>query len=175
MKTLRHYLSGLLALSLLVFATSNPSFASPPVPGVVPTYVFQGFAPATAASTFNTTSYVDLPGATVTLTPTHNDPTTAGKSALATPQADLIKVTWHLDVTKATTTTGTCGVFANGALIAASTRTIDVAAKETGMSGTYIVANSTVGAQTVKLQCKSGDTAVLTVNLGMLVVEEIVF
>lgn len=165
------------AACLLALGTLNIADASPPVTGFVPTYVYQGSAPATAGTTFATTSYADLTGATVTLTPTHNDPSTTGKtgSAAMAAQADLIKVTWNLDLIKATTTTGTCALYANGAVIAASARTIDVAAKNTTISETWVVANSTTGAQTVKIQCKSGDTAVLTVNFGQITVEEIVF
>lgn len=175
MTFLKRYLVGAFAAALMLLGASNPSLATPPIPNFAPTYILQGFAGCTAAQTFATTSYADVAGCTVTLTPFHNDPTTAGKSSLATPQADVIRVTWNLDVIKATTTTMTCGLYANAALIAASARTIDVAAKNTTISQTWFVANTVVGAQTVKLQCKSGDTATGTLNFGMLAVEEIVF
>lgn len=176
MKTVKTYLWGLLALSMLILGSSNPSFAAPPIPApFVPNYVYQGSGPATAGTTFATTSYADLTGATVSFVPTNNDPTTAGRSALATPTADLIEVTWNLDVVKATATTGTCALYANGAVIAASARTVDFAAKNTTISETWVVANTTVGTQTIKLQCKSGDTNVFTVNFGMIAVKEWVY
>lgn len=127
-------------------------------------------AVATAGTTFATTSYADLTGATITFTPA-KDYATTGAPGEPNPVPHL-HVYASLDVTKATTTTGTCALYANGAVIAASARTIDVAAKEGTMTLLYDVAEATSGSQVVKLQCKSGDTAVFTVNNGQLYVEE---
>lgn len=150
---------------LCTSALTPPAFAQTVVP---PQVRMVGFANATASQTFATTSYADLAAATLTFTPTILPSQT---EAPATPtRYTYIKVDWSADVIKATTTTGTCAVYVNGAVVAASSRTIDVAAKQGVISGSYTVANTVSGAQTVKLQCKSGDTAVLTVNTAQMAV-----
>lgn len=127
-----------------------------------------GFGDVTAASTFATASYADLAGSSITYTPTVNDCTTAARNT-----ACLIEVDWSIDATKATATTGVCAVFVNGAVVASSARTVG-AVTEDVIGGSFLFANSTVGAQTLKLQCKSGDTNVFTVNFGHVIYREIV-
>jgi hypothetical protein len=130
-----------------------------------------GVVDATAGSTFATTSFADLAGATLSLTP-QVDPNRA--EAPGTPiQADTILVEFNADVIKATATTGTCGVFVNGAIVTKFNRSIDFAAKQGTMTIVAPIPNTTTGAQTVKIQCKSGDTNVFTVNNGVLRVVEI--
>jgi hypothetical protein len=129
-----------------------------------------GSVDATPASTFATTSFADLPGATLTLTP-QVDPNRV--EAPGTPAiADNIVVEFTADVTKATATTGTCGIFVNGAQLAKTARTVTSAAGESSIAFVGAIANTTTGAQTVKVQCKSGDTNVFTVNQGTLRVVE---
>jgi hypothetical protein len=129
-----------------------------------------GTVDATAGSTFATTSYADLPGATVTLTP-QVDPNATEAPGVNKP-TDTIIVEFNADVTKATATTGTCAVYANGAVVAKTARTISSAAGQGTMTIFAALANTTTGAQTVKVQCKSGDTNVFTVNNAMLRVIE---
>lgn len=127
-----------------------------------------GFGDVTAAQTFATTAYADVAGSNVTYVPTLNDCTTAARKA-----ACLIEVSWSFDATKATATTGVCAVYVNGAVVASSARTVG-AVTEDVIGGTFVFANSTVGSQTLKLQCKSGDTNVFTVNFGHVVYKEII-
>lgn len=176
MKFLKRAALALAAFALLALGTSDLAFAAASQNGVdyngspitsplkysVPSYV--GFANVTANSTFNANTFSDLPGSTVTFTPAPYDPTV---------NVDLLFVTWHLNGTKATGTTGTCELFANGARIAATAQTVANAAGATDMSGSWIVALSASGSQTVKLQCESADTSVLTVANGQLDVFEI--
>jgi hypothetical protein len=164
-----------LAAAFLAASCFSPAMAAPPVAGQAPMYQYQGTATVTPASTFATTSYADLAGSSITLAPTKYDPTTAGRSALATPTADLIKVTWSLNAIKATATTMTCGPYINGALVAAAVHTLDFAGKNTQIGGVWVTANTVVGNQTIKIQCKSGDTNIGTVNFGQITVEELVF
>lgn len=126
---------------------------------------------ATAGSTFATTSYADLAGATASFTPTVDPNRT--EAAGTTIQADTILVEFNADVIKATTTTGTCAPYVNGAVVAKFARTIDVAAKQATMTIIAPVPNTTTATQTVKIQCKSGDSAVFTVNNGVMRVVEI--
>lgn len=151
---------GLAAFAIL--ACSGPMMAQAQT--VAPTGTrFVGVASATnPGQTFATTSYADLTGATLSVTPRAfpNQTEAPGTPARAT----YIVVDWSADVTKATATTGICALYANGAVIAASERYISSAASRGTIGGTYTVANSLNAAQTVKLQCKSGDTNVFTVN-----------
>lgn len=133
---------------------------------------------ATAASTFATTSYADLAGNVCTFTPHRNDPTGAslqgaGLSSSTTAFADQIEVLWTGDVTKATATTGTCAVYVNGAVVASSARTASSSGGEENLAWSGLLANATVGQQTVKVQCKSGDTNTFTVNNAHLTVLEV--
>jgi len=123
---------------------------------------------ATANSTFATTSFADLAGTPITFTPV-KDPTMtdAGATGVNSPAPTLV-VDWSLDASKATATNGVCGVFANGALIAASTRNLTTGAGEGTLAGHYEVALTAGGSQVVKLQCKSGDTNVFTILQGQM-------
>lgn len=125
-----------------------------------------GFQQVTAASTFATTSYADLAGSSVTFTPARDPNQTEAPTGYAAPSVTLV-AEMSLDVTKATATSGTCALFANGAVIAASSRTITSAAGEGTISQVYKVTLSTSGSQVVKVQCKSGDTNTFTVNQGL--------
>lgn len=163
-KLLKKALTTLTVCATVMF-TGLAAYAAPAT-NFLPSIRIQGYADATATQTFATTSYADLAAATVSFVPVRDPTVPAG-----TAKDDLIKITWSADVIKATSTTGTCAVYVNGAVVAASARTIDVAAKQGVIGGTLMVVNSTVGTQTVKLQCKSGDTAVFTVNNAHLIVE----
>ena len=105
------------------------------------------------SATYNnsTTGYTDVTGVSVAL------PATTAPFA-----NQLLRVCYSADVTKATSTTGTIAVYANGAVIAASARTVGVG--QWTMAACYIVARADGAAQTIKLQAKSGDTAQFTVT-----------
>lgn len=171
MKLSRIALLGVAALaSALMFAAPA---AEAQVTGAnrVATYRLWAVKDATASQTFATTSYADLALATTSVTPLVDPNAT---SAPGVPSyTDWIHVSFSMDVQKATATTGTCAVFANGAVVTKTARTVNSGAGNVSMSGDFYLANSTTGAQTIKLQCKSGDTNVFTVNNAHLVVEEI--
>lgn len=166
---LNRLLASALAVGLLLIGASNPVFASTTT--ISDTYKqdlrLKCYGESTADTTFATTSYADLTGASCSVTPTRYDPTAATNGV-----ADLLVVTYSLDVTKATATTAVCAVYANGAVVATTARTLNYAAAQGVLAGRFIIPNSTVGAQTVKLQCKSGDTNTATVKLGHWIVEE---
>lgn len=129
-----------------------------------------GTVDATAASAFSTTSYADLPGATLSVTP-QVDPNRV--EAPGTPAVvDTLFVEFNADVTKATATTGTCAPFVNGAIVTKFARSITSAAGQGTMTIIAPITNTTTGAQTVKIQCKSGDTNAFTINQGVLRVVE---
>lgn len=140
----------------------------------VPTEKLIAFGDVTAAYANSTTSYTDVTASAITYTPSVNDCTTAGR-VLNTGRTYpcLIKVEWSFDVTKSTATTGNCGVYVNGALVTASERYASSAAARAQIGGVLVVANTVVGAQTVKMQCVSADTNAFTVNNGHMVVTEI--
>lgn len=131
---------------------------------------FIGFPDATVNSTFNTTSYVDLPGATVTFNPMV-DPTVSGYYG-GPLQLDYIVVLFTADVSKATATSGTCALYVNGAVLAKSERTATFAAGASSLAFAYVVPNTLATSQTVKVQCKSADTNVFTVADAQLQVRE---
>jgi hypothetical protein len=126
---------------------------------------------ATAAQTFATTAYADLVAATAVVTPTF-DPNQILAPGVPT-TVDYIHVSYSMDVSKATATTGTCAAFVNGAVVAKTARTVNSAAGNVAMSGDFYIVNTTTGSQTVKLQCKSGDTNIFSVNNAHMIVEEI--
>lgn len=167
------YLLSTLAFLFLFAITLLPASAVNIRDNFQPGYFPVCYAEATPNQTFATTVYADLAVATCSLTPTRNDPTTAGSTAL-NPKADLIQVSYSIMGSKATATTGICAVFVNGAILANTARTTDFGEIQSSMSGFFIVPNTTVGVQTIKLQCKSGDTNVFTVAFGHLFVAEIV-
>lgn len=107
---------------------------------------------ATAAYTNATTSYTDIAGVSFSVPAT-----------LKQYSKQYIRVCYFADATKATATTGIIGVYANGAIIAASERAIASSAGRSTMSSCYVVARSSAAAQTVKLQAKSGDTNIFTI------------
>lgn len=129
-----------------------------------------GTVDATAASTFATTSYADLPAATVTFNPMV-DPTVRVYPG-GPYNTDYVIASFSADVSKATSTTGTCALYVNGAILAKTARTVTTGAGQSSISFAYTVPNTLATSQTVKVQCKSGDTAVFTVNNANLVVRE---
>lgn len=136
----------------------------------------QGSATISSPQTFSTTSYAALTGSSVTVTPIVDPNMTAAPigQALGTmgyPQVHE-HVFWSADVTKATATSGNCAIFINGAVLASSARTGTFASGESTIAGMADVVNTTTGAQTVQLQCKSADTNGFTVNNASLYVEE---
>lgn len=167
------YLLSALSFAFLFAVTLLPASAVNVRDNFQPGYFPVCYAEATANQTFATTTYADLAVATCAFTPTRNDPTTAG-STQVNPKADLIQVTYSLMGSKATATTGICAIFVNGAILANTARTTDFGEIQSSMSGVWIIPNTTVGAQTIKLQCKSGDTNIFTVAFGHLFVAEIV-
>lgn len=168
---LRTFIMGAVGLAALAFASLADAQAAPTrLPNIRPL----GFADATAASTFATASYADLPAATLSFIPARDPNQTCAPSEPC--PIPRLHVFASLDVIKATATTGTCGIFVNGALLAKTARTIDTAAKQGTLSLVLDVPESVTYVGTplvVKLQCKSGDTNVFTVNNGLLYVEEV--
>lgn len=160
----------------------NPAYATtgystvfagdPGIPNIYP----ECDADATTGQTYATTSYADVTLASCAFVPHRNDPTGAALQAAilstsTTGYADQIWVSYSVDATKATSTTGTCAVYANGAIVALTARTLGVGEDSINWEG--FIPNTTVGSQTVKLQCKSGDTATLTVNFAHLIVWDV--
>lgn len=82
-----------------------------------------------------------------------------------------LHIFWSADLTKATSTTGFCELFVNGAIYPKSLRRIGVG--EDVVAGQLDIANTVTGAQAVQLQCASADTAVLTINQADMLVQEI--
>lgn len=173
--TFRNYLLGvakigLLGLALLV-GLQTPAFAQVTGPRRAAVYRLWAVMDATATQTFATTAFADLANTSVAFTPA------ADPNRLEAPGTNLwpdyIHVSFSMDVSKATATTGSCGVFVNGAELAKTTRTVSSAASQVSMNGDFYIPNSTTGVQTVKLQCKSGDTNVFTVTNAHMIVEEI--
>ena len=130
---------------------------------------FIGYVDATAGQTFATTSYADLALATLTFTPTI-DPTIVEAGVVT--HVSRVQVRWSADVSKATATTGSCAIFVNGAIVANTERFSASAAGRNSIDGIIDVALTSAASQVVKLQCRSGDTNVFTVNNASLWVEE---
>jgi hypothetical protein len=92
-----------------------------------------------------------------------------------------LRVMWSADVSKATSTTGSCAIYLNGAVVAGSVRSAGYAGGEGVLAGyadlSYPANNFNVGSptqvQTVTLQCYSADTATFTVNRAQLHVDEV--
>lgn len=165
----------MLAALLLLIGLLAPVPSSAVVIGDVfpPTIVVKCYADSTAY-TNATTGYTDLTAATCAFTPTRNDPTTAGNTTIPA-KADLIKVSAYLRVAKGTAGTGTCAIFVNGAVVTATERITDFGEINAELTLGYLVPNTVVGVQTVKIQCKSSDANTLTVTAGAhLIVEEVV-
>lgn len=182
MKHFLHYtLAALLALGSLLapmpaFATTGyTTFFGDNAP---PNIGLECDADATTAQTFATTSYAVVTLATCAFVPHRNDPTGAalqgaGLSTSTTALADQIWVSYSVDGTKATATSGTCAVYANGAVVALSARVATSAGGEESMAWEGFIPNTTVGAQTVQLECKSGDTNTFTVNFAHILVLDV--
>lgn len=168
------YMALLLLVALMVLTVIAPGIASAQIsgPNRFATYRLWAVNDATAAQTFATTSYADLAGSPLTTFLPVRDPNTVGAPGQPT-IIDFIHVSFSMDVSKATATTGTCGVFANGALVTKTARTVSVGAGQVSMNGDFYIPNTTTGVQTIKLQCKSGDTNVFTVNNAHEIIEEI--
>lgn len=178
MKTFLRTLGASLAALCLLASLASPSVAAvvllPGLSGTTtPNYRLVAFGDVTAGYSNATTSYTDVTGSSFTYTPPRNDCTAAGQVLFGGQSyACLIRVVWSFDVTKATATTGNCGVFINGAIVAASIRTATNPNRQ-AIGGVLVVANTVVGTQTIKMQCVSGDTNAFTVNLGHVIVEDV--
>lgn len=165
------------ALMLLVFITGLaglPGHASAQVPTRIPTIRPLGSTQVTAASTFATTSYAALPASSISFIPAR-DPNQLCAPGEPCPVPHL-HITANLDVTKATATTGTCVIVANGAAITNTARTVTSAAGESTMALFADVTESvtyTGTPLTVSLECKSGDTDTFTVNNGQVYADEV--
>lgn len=173
MKSLHHFLVGiLLAITLLFAFAAPPAFATTGISTIFTDKTGPNIFPlcdadATTGYTNSTTAYTDVTLASCAITPTKNDPTTAANPA----GADLLFVTFSVDAIKASAGTGTCALFVNGAVLAFSARTLGGVVNGV-MSWQGYVANTTVGAQTVKLQCKSSDTNAIFVSFAHLTVTD---
>lgn len=166
--TLSMIAGGVIALAVLSLGLSAGHAAPLPVNNY-----FHGFA-EDASETFATTSYADVTGATVSVPASTASVAYAETNAPGTPTRYVrLKITWAATGSKATSTDGTCAVYVNGAVLATTARVVPTAAAST-MAGVVLVARTSDAAQTVKLQCKSGDTAVFTVTNSALLVEEVV-
>lgn len=169
MKSPNIFLATLVGLALAVGTMFAASHAAP-LPAN--TY-FHGYA-ENASATFASTSYADVTGVTVSVPASTAAVAYGETNAPGTPTRYVrLKITWAATGSKATALTGTCAVYVNGAVLATTARVIDVAAQGT-MAGVVLVARTSDAAQTVKLQCKSADTAVFTVTNSALLVEEVV-
>jgi hypothetical protein len=140
----------------------------------VPNWKIVAFGDVTGAYSNATTSLTDVTGSSFTYTPTVNDCTVAGRLLnIGATRPCLIRVSWSFDVTKATSLTGNCGVYVNGAFVTTSARYATFPARQS-IGGVLVVANTVVGTQTIKMQCVSADSAAITVTNGHVVVEEYV-
>jgi hypothetical protein len=177
MKNLSHMLSSAALAMCFAAAIACPAEAAVTVvQGSFPqNSKLYAYGPMTQGTTFATTVHTIVPGGSVSFVPTVNDETTAGRNStqngLTTRGAGLIEINWAIDGTKATATTGNCDLFINGAEVTDSQRSMGVG--EDFIGGSYVVANTTVGAQTVGVYCWSGDTNTFTLNRGFMTVREV--
>lgn len=160
-----------LAALALCIGLQVPAYAQVTGPNRAAVYRLWAVMDATATQTFATTSFADLAATSVVFTPKADPNRLEAPGTIIYP--DYIHVSFSMDVSKATATNGACGIFVNGAELAKTTRTVTSAAGQTTLNGDFYIPNTTTGAQTVKLQCKSGDTNVFTVNNAHMIVEEI--
>ncbi|MFZ3194080.1 MAG: hypothetical protein WA154_12860 [Moraxellaceae bacterium] len=128
-------------------------------------------AEATAGQTFATTSYADLVNAAVTFVPVRDN--TAVEAPGGVYATDRLFVQFNADVSKATGTTGECAIYANGAVVAASSRFSHFSAGRNSMTSMAWVIPATGASQVVKVQCRSADTSIFTVTNATLVVQEV--
>lgn len=162
-------LLGALAALLCLSSVASLAQAATTAPKREQGVFLQGVADGTS-TTFATTSYADLTGASVSVTPSR-DPTRV--EAAGTTFTSYIRVTATLNMSKATATTGVCAVYANGAEVAKTAQTVAFlsGAPNANVTGVWLLANTTAGTQTVKIRCKSADTNILTVSASHLIVE----
>lgn len=149
-------------------ALGSAAVAATPPPNFRPL----GYAEATATQTFATTSYADLAAATLTFTPTI-DPTIVEAGGATVTHTERVHVWWNADVSKATGTTGSCAIYVNGAIVAATERFSHFSAGRNTISGIYDVTLTSAASQVVKVQCRSADTSVFTVTAAGLYAEEV--
>lgn len=124
-----------------------------------------GLSAAGLANTTNaTTSYVDVTGAAVAVEAITEDPTQVATYG-------MLRVTYSAIVSKATGTSATLGVYANGAIIADTETVVLQTQGAQRISGSFLVARADAAAQTVKLQVKSADTSIATVTDAYIDVE----
>lgn len=160
------------AASLAALLLTAPALAGTAVPNRAAFTALQGVADATS-TTFATTAYADLTGATVSVTPSQ-DPNRTEAPGTVVPTS-YIRASLTLNMSKATATNGTCGLWVNGAVLAKTEQAVAflAGAPNANVSATWVIPNTTTGTQTVKVRCKSGDTNILTVSAGHLVVETV--
>lgn len=168
----------LAVVAALMALVAAPSMALAQVNGLngitysrVPNIREVGTATPTANSTFSTTSFALLPGATVTYVPSR-DP-----NQLWAPGEPVVPPHLHLffnaEASKATATYGACEFYYNGALVPATARQITSAAGSGDLTIVADVTETVSGSQSVQVWCASGDTNTFTVVAGTLLVEEI--
>ncbi len=170
-------LAALLCLGAAASVMPLPAFADGPAAVPAPNVARLknirqlGSVVPTAGSTFNATSLADLPNSTITFTPMV-DYATTGAPGEPNPVAHL-HIIFNADAIKATSTTGACELYVNGGAVAATLRSLDTAAVHGTMTIYADIAESTSGSQIIKVQCKSGDTAVFTITNAILEAEEV--
>lgn len=176
------------ALACGLLFSSVPGHAQVAAPGVK--YIANERAFGTPVSTCcatpytnATTSYTAVTGLTTGAAATVYDPSQL-ISYNGQYQFDHLWIWWSVNIKKATSLGGTCELALNGNALANSATAFTPAAwPETGVIGGFYDAfyaqdttafNTGAGGQTqtVTVQCKSADTAVLTVSNGSLSVKE---
>lgn len=167
MQFIKRLLIAALALGLMA---PGLSYAGATAPYRMANIYAQGYAEASPGQTFNSTTYADLASTPILFTPTQDPAKTGAPGTPAT--VERAHILWFADVSKATATTGSCAIFVNGAVIASTERFVASAGGRDTIGGFLDV--QVVGAvtQTIKLQCRSADTNVLTVNNASIYVEE---
>lgn len=171
----RHLVAALLVLTgVIALVASTPGVSMAQAIGtnrpVTNTRVLNVLTP-TASQTFATTSFADLVGSSVTFVP-RVDPTVApyfgGPNSL-----DYVHVQATLDGTKATATTGSCAPFVNGTIIAGQETFISFGATRGTVTLDFFIPVTSAASQTLKIQCRSGDTNIFTVTDSYVEWEEI--
>jgi hypothetical protein len=185
MKLMRSYLaSGVLlaramcALALCVLFFMAPTLAMAQVNGLNasvysrnPNLKPLGTVTVTANSTFTTTSFVLLPGSSLTYTPSR-DPNQLCAPGESCP-APHLHVILNVAASKSTASYGVCELYANGALITTTARQTNYAAGQQDLTIFADITESVSGSQTVSVYCASGDTNTFTVIGGQAYYEEL--
>ena len=117
-----------------------------------------------ANSTNATTAYTDVTGAAVAVDAATEDPTQVSSYG-------MIRATFSAIVSKATAGNAILGLNINGAVVADTETTVASTQGAQRVSGSFLIARSSLAAQTVKLQVKSSDANVATVTDAYLDVE----